>query len=159
MSTDTKELIKKIYKVTPERIEGFFEDHRFLSNFEETLIEYDGLTYLCTEGAYQAAKSPHKSVKEAFVGLTGAEAKKLGQKIEMRPDWDKVKTQVMLDVTRIKYKNRYMAHKLLRTGDRYLEETNWWGDKYWGVCNGVGNNYLGHILMKVRNELRIKHKV
>lgn len=155
---DTKELIKKIHKVTPERIEGFFEDYRFLSNFEETLIEYEGLTYLCSEGAYQAAKSPHQSVREAFVGLTGSEAKKLGRKIEMRPNWDQIKVQVMLDITRIKYTNRYMAHKLIRTGDRYLEETNYWGDVYWGVCNNVGNNYLGHILMKVRGELKEKNK-
>jgi predicted NAD-dependent protein-ADP-ribosyltransferase YbiA (DUF1768 family) len=42
---------------------------------------------------------------------------------------------------------------LLATGDAYLEETNHWGDVYWGVCNGVGQNRLGHALMEIRADL------
>jgi ribA/ribD-fused uncharacterized protein len=150
---DTKELVKKIHKVTPDKIEGFFEHYRFLSNFEESPIEYEGHTYVCTEGAYQASKSVHTAIKEKFVRLKGTEAKALGKKIAIRGDWDKIKVDVMLEITRIKYKHKNLAYKLLQTGSKYLEETNWWGDQYWGVCNGAGNNYLGHILMKVRKEL------
>lgn len=40
--------------------------------------------------------------------------------------------------------------KLIATGEKYIEETNWWGDIYWGVCNGKGENNLGKILMNVR---------
>jgi predicted NAD-dependent protein-ADP-ribosyltransferase YbiA (DUF1768 family) len=29
-----------------------------------------------------------------------------------------------------------------------------WGDRFWGVCNGVGENMLGKLLMQVREELR-----
>ena len=49
------------------------------------------------------------------------------------------------------YRNKELRKKLLETGDRYLEETNWWGDDFWGVCNGEGRNELGKILMKVRD--------
>jgi len=34
-----------------------------------------------------------------------------------------------------------------------LEETNTWGDKYWGVCNGEGENQLGKLLMKIRENI------
>ena len=42
---------------------------------------------------------------------------------------------------------------LLATGEEYLVEGNTWGDKYWGVCGGIGLNHLGKLLMQVRDEL------
>ncbi|MCY8564311.1 NADAR family protein [Bacillus sonorensis] len=50
--------------------------------------------------------------------------------------------------------NDHLINKLLQTGESILIEGNTWGDKIWGVCNGVGENKLGKILMKVRNELK-----
>lgn len=47
--------------------------------------------------------------------------------------------------------------QLLATGTRYLEETNTWGDTYWGVCEGKGLNMLGKTLMQVRDELRRRY--
>lgn len=32
-------------------------------------------------------------------------------------------------------------------------EGNTWGDKFWGVCDGEGENHLGKLLMEVRAEL------
>jgi len=43
---------------------------------------------------------------------------------------------------------------LLDTGDRELVEGNTWDDRFWGVCEGVGENHLGRLLMKIRAELR-----
>ena len=51
--------------------------------------------------------------------------------------------------------NQKLQKQLLATGDQHLEETNKWGDTFWGVCNGVGSNHLGKILMKVRDELNM----
>lgn len=31
-----------------------------------------------------------------------------------------------------------------------MEENNW-GDKFWGTVNGVGENHLGKILMRIRD--------
>jgi predicted NAD-dependent protein-ADP-ribosyltransferase YbiA (DUF1768 family) len=45
-----------------------------------------------------------------------------------------------------------MKDKLMATGDAYLEETNTWDDVYWGVCNGVGKNMLGRMLMYIRGK-------
>ena len=49
--------------------------------------------------------------------------------------------------------NTDIAQKLMNTGDAILIEGNYWGDTYWGKCNGVGQNNLGKILMKFREEL------
>ena len=50
--------------------------------------------------------------------------------------------------------NPELAKKLLATRDRYLEETNWWGDKTWGVYRGEGQNLLGKIIMDTRARLK-----
>lgn len=42
------------------------------------------------------------------------------------------------------------GEKLLATGDRYLEKTNWWGDKIRGIYRGEGQNLLGKIIMDTR---------
>ncbi len=49
--------------------------------------------------------------------------------------------------------NPELAKKLVATGDRVLEETNWWGDRIWGVHEGQGKNLLGLQLMEIRARL------
>ena len=49
--------------------------------------------------------------------------------------------------------NSDLRDRLLATGHCFLEETNNWGDRFWGVCEGVGENHLGRILMRVRGLL------
>ena len=75
----------------------------------------------------------------------------------MRSDWEDVKFDVMYDIVKAKFtQNEDLKRKLLDTEGYYLEEGNNWGDKIWGVVNGVGENHLGKILMRVRNELKIE---
>jgi ribA/ribD-fused uncharacterized protein len=132
-------------------VKGFFGAYRFLSNFEVADVIYEGVKYPSSENAYQAAKSIDPTVRSQFLNITPAEAKKLGRKIEVRPDWDQVKYQAMYDIVLDKFKrNPYLAEMLEETGDRYLEETNHWRDTTWGVSYGVGTNWLGKILMDVR---------
>uniref|UniRef100_UPI00345E83CD NADAR domain-containing protein n=1 Tax=uncultured Duncaniella sp. TaxID=2768039 RepID=UPI00345E83CD len=50
--------------------------------------------------------------------------------------------------------NPALAEKLIATGDAELVEGNYWHDTVWGVCDGVGENHLGKILMRVREELK-----
>ena len=56
------------------------------------------------------------------------------------------------------YRNIDLRNKLMETGNRYLEETNHWKDRYWGVCDGKGENNLGKILMSVRKFWRLSGK-
>lgn len=75
----------------------------------------------------------------------------------MRSDWEDVKFDVMYDIVKAKFtQNEDLKRKLLDTEGYYLEEGNNWGDKIWGVVNGVGENHLGKILMRVRNELKME---
>ena len=49
--------------------------------------------------------------------------------------------------------NPAIRKQLLNTGDAIIIEKNNWGDTIWGVCKGVGENYMGRILMRIRKEL------
>jgi predicted NAD-dependent protein-ADP-ribosyltransferase YbiA (DUF1768 family) len=76
----------------------------------------------------------------------------------LRPDWREVREEVMEVGLRQKFRqNPELLQKLLDTGDAYLEEGNTWNDRYWGVCRGVGQNKLGHLLMKLREEYKEYH--
>jgi hypothetical protein len=88
---------------------------------------------------------------------TPGESKKLGRRCPVREDWEEIKLSVMEELVRSKFSNPKLSQKLLETNDKLLVEGNTWGDTFWGVCNGRGENHLGKILMKVRSELKEKN--
>jgi ribA/ribD-fused uncharacterized protein len=136
-------------------IDSFSGEYRFLSNFYTAPVKLDGESYLSVEHAYQAAKTFDKDVRRG-IKLCGSagKAKRLGKSIPLRDDWESVKLQIMEDLVYCKFANNSLPRiKLLQTGDAELIEGNNWGDKFWGVCNGEGENHLGKILMAVRNHL------
>jgi ribA/ribD-fused uncharacterized protein len=117
-------------------------------------ISYGGMTFPSTENAYQAVKSLDPIVRQKFVAIRPVEAKRLGMTVKLRSDWESVKEEIMYDLNKAKFRVPYLKELLLATGDKYLEETNNWSDTFWGVCDGKGKNKLGHILMKIRKELK-----
>lgn len=107
-----------------------------------------------TEHAYQAAKTLDMAARSAIQALpTCGQAKRAGQQLALRSDWEQVKRDVMLDLQRQKYAVPELRSLLDATGDAELIEGNTWGDTYWGVCRGVGQNWLGRLLMQVRDEI------
>lgn len=136
-------------------ISNFRDNYWFLSNFYSSSISLDGLVYPTVEHAYQAAKSTDVTDRIKIQGAaTAAEAKRLGRRVNMRPDWEQVRDDVMLQSLRLKFApGTPLAVALLETGDQELVEENFWGDTYWGACGGVGENKLGKLLMQVRKEL------
>ncbi len=135
-------------------IDRFKGEHRFLSNFLGGPVSYDGETYETVEHAYQAAKTTDLVVRKAIQECaTPGRAKRLGQKSSLRPDWEDVKEGVMFGLLRIKFQIPEFRDKLLDTGSTPLIEGNTWGDVYWGVCRGEGENRLGKLLMRIREEL------
>jgi ribA/ribD-fused uncharacterized protein len=128
---------------------------RFLSNFYPANIVYEGIRYPSSEHAYQAAKTLDQGVrKQIAIASTPGQAKRFGQKVPVRKDWDLVKRRIMKEILELKFNIPSLRDKLLETDVLYLEETNTWGDRYWGVCKGSGQNHLGHILMEIRNDLK-----
>lgn len=136
-------------------IKGFFGDYRWLSNFEECKVFYEGLEYPSSENAYQAAKSLDAEVKLQFSRLSPSQSKKISKSIDIRPDWEQIKRDVMFQICLDKFtRNPELGTKLIETGDKYLEETNHWKDTFWGVCDGIGQNHLGKILMQIRSIIK-----
>ncbi len=136
-------------------INSFRGKYFFLSNFYEFPVTYNGITYQNNEAAFQAQKCPERA--EEFKNLNPSEAKRLGRKVTLRKDWERVKVSIMTDIVRAKFTNPDLAAKLEGTDDCLLEEGNDWGDKIWGTVDGKGQNLLGNILMQVRDEI-INHR-
>lgn len=139
------------------KIDSFENEFAFLSNFYPCHINYEGIDYPSVEHAFQAAKTldiEHRiAISEA---PTPGKAKRMGRALNLRADWEQIKNSVMEELVRRKFQDRSLAIQLWSTGEKELIEGNWWNDTYWGVCNGIGSNHLGKILMKIRAELKIK---
>lgn len=133
-------------------IDRFQGETRWLSNFEVADVVMYGITYTTNEHAYQALKANNlpERLHVASAGTPGL-AKKRGQKINMRKDWERVKLGVMYDINLDKFtRHAYLREKLIATKGRELIEGNDWGDRFWGFSKGKGQNHLGRILMRVR---------
>lgn len=166
-------------------ITEFAGEHRFLSNFYPAPVTVHGVGYPTAEHAYQAHKTYSAVARISVAALSSpGEAKRAGRQLDIRPDWEQVKKQVMLLVVLTKFTaHDELAAALTATGDQLLVEGNHWHDNYWGMCscskclyglveqenyhprlfheNTVfpaklhpGRNYLGKILMAVRDVVR-----
>lgn len=160
-------------EVSQPVISSFRGDYAFLSNFHPSKVRLAGVEYPTVEHAFQASKcGPHSTItKTIAVGLktelvllnarqfiadlpSPGAAKRIGRHVRLRSDWESVKVDIMHDLLRQKFSDPVLGAKLVRTGDAYLVEGNTWGDRFWGQVNGVGENYLGVLLMMVRGGLR-----
>lgn len=156
-----------------KKIETFtLPETRFLSNFyphkkdgskypHKVSVVFDNIVYDCTETAYQAAKSTDKEERLMIRGMNPYDAKSywVGNEDKIRPDWEDVKYDIMKDLVTQKFKNnKELKQMLIETEESILEEGNDWGDSYWGICNGKGENNLGKILMELRSKFQKSHK-
>lgn len=134
-------------------INNFRGKYFFLSNFSDSKIILNDITFNNAEAAFQSFKNLTK--QKQFVELNPSIAKRKGRHIKLRHDWDNIKDDVMYQVVKAKFEqNEELKKKLLDTRDEYLEESTTWKDAYWGTYNGRGKNKLGKILMRVRSELK-----
>lgn len=138
----------------PFNIFGFFGKYKFLSNYHQEAFVVDDRWYNTSEAAYMACKTVKASEKAALsMTITGPEAKKIGRLVTLRPDWNNIKYACMYKVLQEKFwQSSSLCNKLLLTKGKYLEESNWYEDDYWGKCTSNGQNNLGKILMSIRDE-------
>lgn len=134
---------------------GFHDEYYWLSNFAPSPFKFFGVEYDTNEHFYQSAKAVYYDDAESVrLMATPGGAKKRGRYIVCRPDWEEVKDSVMALGLSLKFApGTDLADRLVATGTAYLEETNTWGDRYWGVYNGSGSNMLGRLLMVQRARL------
>ena len=137
-----------------EPITSFSGDNAFLSNFFPAKFRWDGVVWNSSEHAFQAAKTLDPAERATIAALPKpGQAKRAGKKVRLRPDWEAVKVDIMLEIVEAKFQqNPELMDRLVATGDAELVEGNVWNDTFWGVCRGKGKNFLGKILMIVRDE-------
>lgn len=140
-----------------EKIVGFRDRFDFLSNFSASEVVWAGCTAPTVEHAFQGAKSDDPEERTwVLAAPTPAAAKKRGRKVRLRGDWASVRLPIMEELLRLKFApGSDLATRLIATGTAELTEGNTWNDRFWGVCRGVGENHLGRLLMKIREELRV----
>ncbi|KAL3270750.1 hypothetical protein HHI36_021275 [Cryptolaemus montrouzieri] len=144
-------------------IRDFRREYRFLSNFYGCASEYEGLKYPSTEHAFQAAKTSDIEERKKIISFASPfEAKRVGQTVKLRSDWEEVKYDIMLELVRQKFQYPELKKMLLDTGTSDLIEENTWHDNFFGIClcekcKAVGKNNLGLILQQVRSELKTEN--
>jgi N-glycosidase YbiA len=138
-------------------IDKFDGEFRWLSNFSPHPVRWNStLTFPTVEHGFVFFKTRDPRMRELILECpTPGKVKRMGRNLELREDWEDIKVHIMHQLVFRKFtQHKDLRRLLIHTGDQPLIEGNHWGDTFWGVCNGVGQNMLGIILMDVRNHLR-----
>ena len=82
-----------------------FDGHwAFLSNFYWNEIEFEGIIYPTNEHFFQAMKTLDIDERRAIANCrTPGQAKRMGRRVALRPDWEDVKESVMLEGLYLKF--------------------------------------------------------
>lgn len=153
-------------KYNDEELEGQLANLKYkgrfiknwFSNFIPCVMTIDGREWPDVETYFAAQKTLDMTQQEAIrLAKEPGEAKRLGRRVTLRRDWEKVKEGVMEKALRIKFAKGTRFHKQLLASKGLIIEWNNWGDQYWGMTlDKVGKNRLGEILMKIRDESKIE---
>lgn len=142
-------------------IDFFDGSYRFLSNYYISPFVLHSIEYQSVEHFFQATKAQFVYERDRIIAApTPGKAKRLGKGVALRPDWEEIKEDVMMQGLREKFNIPELREKLLATGDQELIEGNIWHDNIWGDCrcskcySTKGQNKLGKLLMQLRQEIR-----
>lgn len=138
-------------------ISEFKGQYRWLSNF---YVEADGT---CVECEFQADKHTGHPWRQAVImASTPKRARMYGKRWTMsnyqQMEWNHRRVQVMYELVKRKIEDHPdIAVALIATDDEILVEKNTWHDNFWGDCQclrcyHVGENHLGEIWMRLRDE-------
>ncbi len=132
-------------------IKEFKNEYEFLSNFYPFSFIILGIPVKTTvEHMYQAYKVDDPIRSHIIMSAaTPGKAKRLGQQVKLRPNWEQLKVHVIMkSLLQLKFSDPTLRAMLLSTGDEELQEGNTWGDTFWGVDleTGEGENHLGNFL-------------
>jgi N-glycosidase YbiA len=125
--------------------------------YEEKSIVIDGEEWPHSEGYFQAMKAfrtkDWKIISEEIRGSDPMMSWSIGNACKLRPDWERVKDDVMMTALREKFKDPFLKDLLLSTGDLPLVQLKYC--PYWGSGpRGEGKNKLGVLLQKLRKEIK-----
>lgn len=145
-------------KLNVETIDDFNGDFGFLNNEYEAEVYYEGLLYPNVYSAFQASRSSKEFIrKQISEAKSSYEVYSLSQQIEDPKDWPSRRLKVMESLIRDKFTRHLdLKQELIATGNRmlvnkYAHETS--SNLFWGKVKNKGSNYLGIILMNIREEI------
>lgn len=138
----------------------FYEQwYSCLSNFSANAVEIGGVVYPTAEHAYHAVKCSDPKGKAAILAARSPKLVKVVSNetfaAARRKDWNEVKVDVMESVLRAKLaQHGEVREALLRSGNAKIAEDSP-EDYFWGRGeDGSGQNMLGKLWMKLRDELQ-----
>lgn len=143
----------------------FKNEYDFLSNMYPCDVAYKGITYKCSEAAFQAQKYKSEEIKKEFAEYDGKQAKWHGgprgdhrlTKDEVYA-WNDKRISIMEEVVKAKFEqNEDLKKKLIETDNvKIYEGRAFRPDKFWGinVKTMEGENHLGKILMNLRESFK-----
>lgn len=145
-------------------ISQFRGKYEFLSNFYESYFTDPVVGDFCSVEQYFQWIKAHicgnlDIAAQIMKTASPSEAKRLGKSVELTINWS-TDTKLNVMKTGLLYKfaqNPDLKDKLIETSPNFLMEGNTWKDRFWGVDlnSGTGLNWLGLLLMELRNNLMI----
>lgn len=163
----TGELLgEKYHKGDNENRVLFYEQQFYvLSNFSAFKLHWRGYEFHTSEAAYHWEKfhgrgeGCFEAQRDIMLAPSAHEALQVARRAEKAglrvPNWDEIKVDTMERILRAKVdQHEYVKRQLLATGDRELIEDSW-RDSFWGWgADQQGQNQLGKLWMKIREDLR-----
>ncbi|MAG26482.1 Swarming motility protein ybiA [Candidatus Pacearchaeota archaeon] len=145
-------------KEKPVLFYGFKSGQKYgcFSNFYPASFTLDEKLWPTTEHYFMAQKTLNPEKVEKIRRADGPrEARRLGRIVELRPNWDNIKYNIMVKALHAKFtQNEHICEILLSTGDRSIHENckdPWWGG---GPNFPGGRDLLGKALIEVRTLIK-----
>lgn len=148
-------------------IDRFIDEYEFLSNYYQGKVKFRGITFTTAEHAYQCQKIPERLWARINAIKLARNAKRTVKSLLVDPNrgfpwdqsaWDAKKVDIMREVLKAKFSHPMLWDMLRDTAPAELIEGNTWKDKFWGVPidhhgfrTGTGQNWLGRLLMEIRD--------
>ena len=135
-------------------INKFDNEYIFLSNYYTQNITYKGITYNCAMNAYYGQLISDNLQKKAIANATPSRALSMVINSISKIDYSQEEQDnIMYEILKVKFSDSKLKNLLLQTNQEPLNNNINWEDTYWGICNDEGDNKLGKLLMKLRDEL------
>ena len=143
-----------------EKITSFTREYSFLSNDHVCLVYYDGLLFSSVTHAFQAARAVDPETRERISKIEDLESMyEVAETIEDPPRWGKTRGKTMEVLLRDKFRrNPALRERLTETGAALLvnsyDTTENPNNLFWGAVGERGENLIGKILMKIRQDVK-----
>jgi ribA/ribD-fused uncharacterized protein len=131
------------------------------SNLARYPVRFEGCDFPTAEHAYQYGKPRKAAVRDWLMAAPSPALLAMAAHglyhWDVVPGWSKMKVDRMRAVLRAKFtQHEALRALLLDTGDAEIIEAGTVDDaagRYWGRVHGRGQNWLGRLLMELRDEL------